>query len=651
MENILQILPLNVAEALGWTLIHSLWQSFGLLILTLTFMYFAKRNSTKYNIGISAILMQIIISTVTFVYIYEPIKANNYLILNTQSLLNNTNNQIGDTSNLGQLSNWIAMQIPTIVTLWIVGLIFYILRFGYNFWQVNLLKKQNIQSPSMSSIAIFEKLKRKINLKKDIRFMYSARVNTPVLIGHLKPLILLPIGLCSQLSAQEIEAIIAHEMAHIKRNDYFINLIQSLIEVIYFFNPSIYILSKLIRDERENCCDEFASEICGSALPIAKALVQIETFRQENQLAMAFGRKGASLKNRVRRILGLAPEKANQNKGIFIILLLLVICIGYFTIEKTMAQQEPSNKMNHNKKHLKKSKPHYNYIDENDGTRKIMVNNGKEKLSISQTNGTVYVNDKAYKLAESDSIKMMYHQAEIKKLTEEMNQYSQKMSELGSQMGKLGSELATKSQPLASQSQAIASLSQKIASLSQKQAGLSQALAGLDPEKNSKKIQELEKQEKLTDEQIEKLERQMDRLEAEIEKSSELAELRSGPMDSLGAEMEKFEKPMEELGRKIEEHATEMYKLYPKEAIEAFEKITGERAGLNLPVPPPPPPAPAPRMGPKPPLPPRAPVAPKSMRAPKPPRAPKAPLSPIDRENPTPTPTPAQAPNPPISPK
>jgi bla regulator protein blaR1 len=618
MENLFEIIPSNIAEALGWTILHSLWQGFALLILAFAFTLFNKTSWQRYLFSMLLLLSQLAISFITFLLIYKP---NGNAIGLSQKIFNEISTgthlpkPLENTSIFEMLSYWFSGNLSLFVNIWIVGITFYTIRFGYNFWQVNKLKKQNLKNISESTLKIFEVILAKVKLNKSVQIMESARILTPVLIGHLKPIILLPIGLCSNLTVTEIEAIIAHELAHIKRNDYLVNLIQSLIEVVYFFNPAVFLLSKIVRDERENCCDEFASQICGSKLPIAKALVQIEAFRQENNLAMAFGRSGSSLKNRVKRMLGLAPEKANQNKGLLLILTLILASILYLNIEKSFAQQEPAKKAPKKTRTDRKTQSHYEYNDEN-GYRQIKVDNGKEKLTINQKNGTVYVNDKAYKLSDADSAKMLYHQAEIKKLSEEMNNYSTKMGDLSSQMGKYSSNIGRKSAPISAKSQEIASLSQKMASLSQKQATLSQAMAGLDPEKNQKKINELEKQEKLYDEQINKLESQMDKLENQLEKLSSELEFDSPAMDSIGREMEKYEQPMEELGKKIEEHASEMYKLYPKEAIEAFERVSGEKAGLNLPVPPPPPPAP-PRV-------PKSANAPRQLQPPPPPRQPRS---------------------------
>lgn len=629
MENIIKLIPLNIAEAIGWTLLHSLWQSLLLLIVSLAIAIFAKKSEQKYRTGILLMTLQLMMSIITFYSIYEPYDATQKAVMieiGRAALPISDSKSIGTVSNLNLIINWLAHQLPLVANIWIIGLLFYTTRFGYNFWQVNKLKKQNLFLPNKHALAIFEKLLAKVNLHKNVTIMDSARVATPVLIGYIKPIILLPIGLCSHLSAQEIEAIIAHELAHVKRNDYLVNLAQSLLEVIYFFNPAILLLSKIIRDERENCCDEFASEICGSSLPIAKALVQLETFRQENNLAMAFGRKGYSLKNRVRHLLGLAPEKANQNKNIFIVLVLIVGSILYLNIENSFAKtQEPNKKAAKKTNSNRKTGTHYNYNDNLEG-RQLVVENEKGKLTIRQDNGTVFVNEKAYKLSEQDSTKMMYHQAEIKKLSEEMNAYSVKIGELSAEMGKHSDKINQWTAPINAKSQEIASLSQKMVSLNKNQEKISKELSALDVVKDRKKIELLEKQENELEKQIEMQENQMDKLENEIEKLGSKMEEEGGPMDSIGKEMEKYSEPMEELGRKIEEHSSEMYKLYPKEAIEAFEKMTGEKSGMNLPVPPPPPPR-TPR-APRPPRAPRTPTAPEHLSTPLPPQAPLPPLPP-----------------------
>jgi bla regulator protein blaR1 len=643
MKNIIEILPSNITEALGWTLVHSIWQSILLLTIYQVGSILSKKSSLKYNLGLGLIGMQVVASFATYLVIYEPVIA----ISSASNIINYTQitnaaitQQIQSTPVLFQLIDWFNDRLPIIVNIWILGLGFYLIRFGYNFWQVNQLKTKHLYEPSDKIVEIFSKIKAKLESPKAVQLMESARVYSPVLIGYLKPIILLPIGLCSQLSVQEIEAILAHELAHSKRNDYLVNLIQSIVDIVYFFNPALIILSNQVRDQRENCCDEFASEICGDSMPIARALVSLESFRQESNLAMAFGRKGSSLKNRVHHILGISPEKANQNKGVFFVIGMIIFAIFYVNIENTNAQEQqtPKKPKPKNTVNYKDGRQYEQYSE--DGHRKILITdkNGT-RLNIHQENGSVFMNGKEYKLPKADSAKLAYHNAEIDKLEQEMNKYSSKVTDLSSQISKYSVQISEHSQPISVKSQEISKLSQQITVLANKQSKISLQIAKLDEEKDAKLIAELSKNEKKYESEIDKLHEKIDKVSEEIDEIASKIDVKSGPIDSLSNLIEIEAAPMEKIGEKIEEHSNKIWELYPEEVKAEYKKLMYDSNFNHYPKAPRPPKPPKAVTTPRPPHPPQAPKAQRGVSAP---LAPVAPISPD-------TPFPPKAPNGPKS--
>src|SRR5262249_26688490 len=138
----------------------------------------------------------------------------------------------------------------------------------------------------------------------------------PMVIGWLRPVILLPASAMTGLTPQQLEAIIAHELAHIRRHDYLINLLQAVIETLLFYHPAVWWVSRRIRQEREHCCDDLAVAVCGDALTYARALLEMERLRAAGpQLAMAAN--GGLLMNRIRRLVGAQPKHADRFSGLF----------------------------------------------------------------------------------------------------------------------------------------------------------------------------------------------------------------------------------------------------------------------------------------------------------------------------------------------
>ena len=146
-----------------------------------------------------------------------------------------------------------------------------------------------------------------------MRLLESTRVDVPTVIGWLTPVVLLPASALAGLTPQQIEAILAHELAHIRRHDYLVNLLQTLVETLLFYHPAVWWLSRRIRVERENCCDDLAVSLCGDPVAYAAALADLEELRSSNR-TLALAATGGSLLQRVRRLLG-APSHAGRAPG------------------------------------------------------------------------------------------------------------------------------------------------------------------------------------------------------------------------------------------------------------------------------------------------------------------------------------------------
>jgi hypothetical protein len=158
------------------------------------------------------------------------------------------------------------------------------------------------------------RLSRRLHIGRAITLLESTLVEVPTVIGWLKPVVLLPASALAALSPQQLEAILAHELAHIRRHDYLVNLLQTLVETVLFYHPAVWWLSRRIRIERENCCDDLAVSLCGDPVAYAHALADLESlrpvpsaFRRKHDDHIAMAATGGSLLERVRRLLG-APS-------------------------------------------------------------------------------------------------------------------------------------------------------------------------------------------------------------------------------------------------------------------------------------------------------------------------------------------------------
>jgi beta-lactamase regulating signal transducer with metallopeptidase domain len=141
----------------------------------------------------------------------------------------------------------------------------------------------------------------RLDVRRAVRLLDSAAAEVPSAIGWLRPVVLLPVGALAALTPEQVELLIAHELAHIRRHDYLINLLQSAVETALFYHPAVWWISAQIRIEREHCCDDLAVEACGDAVRYAKALATLEELRAES-VALVVAANGGSLLRRIQRL-------------------------------------------------------------------------------------------------------------------------------------------------------------------------------------------------------------------------------------------------------------------------------------------------------------------------------------------------------------
>ncbi len=303
MENILY----NISQVLGITIIHSLWQ--GLLVyfmLRLALMFAGRvESSTKYWLAVSSLVA----ITGWFIYtLVNEINIYNWLAvvpakLSAAPILLNLPagiSQFNDQSIRYYYS--IEGYLPYITLLYITGLLFNSGRLVLARKKINAIKQT--MSIDIALQHAVNKFSTTLNISSKVKIGLSKLIDVPCMVGYFKPVILLPFTLSSYLSTEEIEAILLHELAHIKRNDYLVNLLQQVISIILFFNPCTLLINRLINEERENCCDDLVISATASPLIYAKALFKLEQTRENDfRLAMAATGKKYQLLNRIERIM------------------------------------------------------------------------------------------------------------------------------------------------------------------------------------------------------------------------------------------------------------------------------------------------------------------------------------------------------------
>lgn len=325
MNYLYEILPENILYALGWTVVHSIWQGI-LIAVVLAFALLSMEKKTaraRYTVANFGLLALLLTSIVTFCLLYQKTPA---MSLEEAFLIEAIGQS--EASFWQSFTNYFNQNLPLIVSVWLMGVVFFMLKMLGGLVYIQHLKNSQNQPLSDFWQQKMNAIAQQIPLKQSVALLESALVKVPMVVGYLKPVILMPIGAINALSEEQVEAILAHELAHIYRNDYLLNILQTFIETLYYFHPAVWWISGNIRLERENCCDDLAVKLCGNPLNYAKALVSLQEMHAEAPaLAMAFSSPKNQLLNRVQRILNQPQNKSNIMEKLMATTLFVVLMI------------------------------------------------------------------------------------------------------------------------------------------------------------------------------------------------------------------------------------------------------------------------------------------------------------------------------------
>jgi beta-lactamase regulating signal transducer with metallopeptidase domain len=320
-----------VVEALSWTLIHFIWQGAVIALLFAIAKKGLKRRSAnlRYLAACLGMLTMLALPLVTFLTLryyspstsiatidphrlIQPSKPESfradladYLVLGGElSGSKATPPALDRRGRFSQLAPWLT-------SLWLAGVVLLSLRMLGGWLYARRLKTFLTGPLSEEWQMRFAQLRRNIRVLRPVRILESALVQVPTVIGWMRPVVLIPASALVGLTPSQLEAVVAHELAHIRRYDYLVNLLQTAVEIVLFYHPAIWWLSREIRQEREHCCDDVAVAVCGDALVYARALTEIEVLRNITpRLAMAAD--GGSLLARIQRILGNSPQGSDR---------------------------------------------------------------------------------------------------------------------------------------------------------------------------------------------------------------------------------------------------------------------------------------------------------------------------------------------------
>jgi len=298
-------------HVVGWVLVYFLWQGAVIAVAAAIALRLCRHRTASLRYAISCCAMSIMLLSVVFtgVLIKAPAPEIQTARRSVRAQQGSPRDVLlpvevtqGAPRTYLSIAERIDVALPWAVSIWMFCVTMLLVRAGAGWRQVRRLHRHAMSSVSSTWQHVANRLARELGLARVIRVVELAQLDVPCVIGWLRPVVVLPIAAMAQLSTAQVEAILVHELAHVRRHDYLVNLVQTIAETLLFYHPGVWWLSARIRDEREHCCDDVALAVCGDPVGYATALAELEAWRH-GDVGLAAAATGGSLLHRVRRIL------------------------------------------------------------------------------------------------------------------------------------------------------------------------------------------------------------------------------------------------------------------------------------------------------------------------------------------------------------
>jgi beta-lactamase regulating signal transducer with metallopeptidase domain len=285
-------------QRLAGSLLHFFWQGAFIAMLTALVLQMLRRRSAqwRYAVCVAGLVLMAAAPFATFVF-YQDTGHTAERVLTMMSIAVSETGRSTSIANIQLWSQWIVLG-------WFAGIGACLTRLAVAWRFSRSLVRAGSESAPAAVAQMFEGIVKQLKIRKGTRLLMSVHIPMPAVIGWLRPAVLLPICAVTTLSEEQLRAVLAHELAHIRRHDFLINTLQRFVESILFYHPAVWWLSARTRRERENCCDDLAIQTCGDVLSYAEALIALERSRPTSEPSFALSATGGPLTQRIRRLLG-----------------------------------------------------------------------------------------------------------------------------------------------------------------------------------------------------------------------------------------------------------------------------------------------------------------------------------------------------------
>ena len=332
---------MNSTESLGWALVHFLWQG-ALIAAAYALVSAALRRAgpnARYLAGCLALTAMALAPVATYLIRHpRPAPAS----VSIRDAARYAPIHAGNRTQVQAVSRRVQDYFPAVIALWLTGVTL-LSSWSATAWLATLrLRRRGACPPAQAWRHKMETLALRMGVTQRVRLLESTLVRVPSVMGALRPVILVPASALLNLAPEQLEALLAHELAHVRRHDYLVNLAQTAIETLLFYHPAVWWVSRRVRQEREHCCDDLAVDACGDVLIYARALTGLEEIRAGYAAGYTMAASGGSLSSRIRRLVA-GNETVRRGRAGWL-LLTVPLVLGLSLWARPPLQQEAPRK-------------------------------------------------------------------------------------------------------------------------------------------------------------------------------------------------------------------------------------------------------------------------------------------------------------------
>lgn len=304
-------------DALGWTLLHFCWQAsvIGLAYGAIDMAFRNADSRMRYGLAVAALLAMVLVAAATLIHELAAIRlaAPDISVIDAPGGVRiditggALSNATGGPLNIGALLPWLDL-------LWLAGVLCLTLRALGGYYVLHRFVRATDPHVPEHLTTLVRGLCTRLGITRPVTLRLSAQACGPFVVGVVRAVIVVPVSALTALPPAQLEAVLAHELAHIRRADFLWNVLQTIVETLFFFHPAVWWIGRRLRAERELCCDDMAVAACGDPVTYASALLTLERVRPTHRLAPALNGhdSGSGLRARITRILGSQPQRPRR---------------------------------------------------------------------------------------------------------------------------------------------------------------------------------------------------------------------------------------------------------------------------------------------------------------------------------------------------